>query len=260
LVDRAIADEQMLDDHDIPSNRAGWPFEDTTQAPDDRYIVAVIDALDNDRPLLDAFEPEMPSLLRLEVVSHVLLLFLQGLTDGIVTISLWSQIDQAALFSLNGSKSANPIARDPNSETDKNTVLDILSSTPHHNISFVFLTSTLSRIIGELSPLSLGDLDALRSIGRSSGGGFSAAIGGIGNIGRRSLSSFKKTGVSPASAALEALGRRMARERRYAEIFGGVMCRTPVVAKERERKAQEDKQRAVVELFLRRSREEMGGQ
>lgn len=260
LVDRAIADEQMLEDCKIPSNRAGWPFEDTTQVPDNQHIVAVIDALDNDRPILDVFEPEMPSLLRLEVVGHVLLLFLRGLTDGIVTISLWSQIDQATLLSLNGAKNANPIARDPNSETDKNTVLDVLSSTPHHNISFVFLTTTLSRIIGELSPLSLGDLDALRSIGRSSGGGFSAAIGGIGSIGRRSLSSFRKTGASPASAALEALDRRMARERRYAEIFGGVMCRAPVVAKDRERKAQEDKQKAVVELFLRRSREELGGQ
>lgn len=260
LVDRAIADEQMLEDYKIPSSRVGWPFEDPTQTPDDRHIVAVIDALDNDRPILDAFEPEMPSLLRLEVVSHVLLLFLRGLTDGVVTISLWSQIDQATLLSLNGSKNANPIVRDPNSETDKNTVLDILSSTPHHNISFVFLTTTLSRIIGELSPLSLGDLDALRSIGRSSsGGGFSAAIGGIGSIGRRSLSSFRKTGASPASAALEALERRIAREKRYAEILGAVMCRAPVVAKDRERRAQEDKQRAVVELFLRRSREELGG-
>ncbi|KJR87648.1 PI phosphatase group protein [Sporothrix schenckii 1099-18] len=260
LVDRSIADEQMLKDFKIPGDKVGWPFEDTTRALDNRHIVAVIEALDEDRPVLDAFEPEMSSLLRLEVVSHVLLLFLQGLTDGIVTISLWSQIDQATLLSLNGSKSVNPIARDPNSETDKSTVLDFLSSTPHHNISFVFLTTTLSRIIGELSPLSLGDLDALRSIGRSSGGGFSATMGGIGSIGRRSLSSFRKSGVSPASAALEALDRRMARERRYAEIFGGIMCRVPAMAKDRERKAQEDKQRAVVELFLKRSREELGGQ
>ncbi|KAL1898267.1 hypothetical protein Sste5346_003675 [Sporothrix stenoceras] len=261
LVDRALADEQMLEEYKIPSDKVGWPFEDMTHTPDDRHIVAVIDALDNDRPVLDAFEPEIPSLLRLEVVSQVLLLFLRGLTDGVVTISLWSQIDQATLLSLNSSRNANPIVRDPNSETDKNTVLDILSSMPHHNISFVFLTTTLSRIIGELSPLSLGDLDALRSIGRSSsGGGFSAAIGGIGSIGRRSLSSFRKTDASPASAALEALERRIAREKRYAELLGVVMCRAPVVAKDRERKAQEDKQRAVVELFLRRSREELGGQ
>ncbi|CAK7229285.1 hypothetical protein SCUCBS95973_007169 [Sporothrix curviconia] len=276
LVDRALADEQMLEEYKIPSDRPGWPFENPTQAPENRHVVAAINALDNDRPILDAFEPEVPSLLRLEVVSHILLLFLRGLTDGVVTIPLWARIDQATLLSLstNGSSknASNPIARDPNAEADKNTILDILSSTPHHNISFVFLTATLSRIIAELSPLSLGDLDALRSISRNnnnnnnnsgsssaSGGGFSAAIGGIGSIGRRSLSTFRKAGASPASAALEALDRRMARERRYAEIFGTVMCRAPLLAKERERKAQDDKQRAVVELFLRRSREELGG-
>ncbi|CAK7232270.1 hypothetical protein SEUCBS140593_008204 [Sporothrix eucalyptigena] len=263
LVDRALADEQMLEEYKIPNDKSGWPFENTTHTPDNKHIVAVINALDNDRPVLDAFEPEIPSLLRLEVVSHVALLFLRGLTDGVVTIPLWSRIDQATLISLNGSsKNANPITRDPNAEVDKNTILDILSSTPHHNISFVFLTTTLSRIIGELSPLSLGDLDALRSISRNSstttGSGFSAAIGGIGSIGRRSLGSFRKTGASPASVALEALERRIARERRYADIFGSVMCRAPLLAKERERKAQDDKQRAVVELFLRRSREELG--
>ncbi|CAK7265762.1 hypothetical protein SEPCBS57363_001750 [Sporothrix epigloea] len=264
LVDRVIADEQMLEEHLIPSDRAGWPFENPTRPPERRHIVAIINALDNDQPLLDAFEPELPSLLRLEVASHVLLIFLRGLTDGVVTISLWARLDQATLPSLNSSpRNANPIARDPNAEADKNAILDILASTPHHNISFVFLTTTLSRIIAELAPLSLGDVDALRSIGRNSssgsGSGISAAIGGIGSIGRRSLRPFKKSGDSPDSAALEALDRRIAREKRYAEIFGSVVCRAPLLAKERERKAQEDKQRAILELFLRRSREELGG-
>ncbi|CAK7565410.1 MAG: hypothetical protein SEPTF4163_003327 [Sporothrix epigloea] len=264
LVDRVIADEQMLEEQLLPSDRPGWPFENPTQLPESRHIVAIINALDNDQPLLDAFEPELPSLLRLEVVSYVLLTFLRGLTDGVVTISLWARLDRATLTSLNSSpKNANPIARDPNAEVDKNAILDILASTPHHNISFVFLTTTLSRIIAELAPLSLGDVDALRSMGRNgssgSGSGISAAIGGIGSIGRRSLRPFKKSGDNPDSAALEALDRRIARERRYAEIFGSVVCRAPLLAKEKERKAQEDKQRAILELFLRRSREDLGG-
>ncbi|OAA56544.1 phosphatase family protein [Niveomyces insectorum RCEF 264] len=266
LTDRVVADEQMLDECKIPSDKTGWPFELNagSQTPDmGDYVVAVIDALDNDRPLLEVFAPEVPSLRRLEIVSQVLLLFLRGLTDGIVTIPLWSRIDQAPLaLPLGGSaKNGNPTARDPQSDSDKNTVLDVLSTAPHHNISFVFLTATLSRVIGELSPLSLADLDALRSISRSTGSGFGAAIGGIGtigSIGRRSLSSFRKAGAAPASAALEALDRRQARERRYAEIFGKIICRAPVPAKEKDRRALEDKQRAVIELFLRRSREELG--
>ncbi|CAK7272216.1 hypothetical protein SEPCBS119000_005006 [Sporothrix epigloea] len=264
LVDRVIADEQMLEEHSIPSDRAGWPFENLTQVPEVRHVVAVINALDNDQPILDAFEPEISSLLRLEIVSYVLLVFLRGLTDGVVTISLWARIDQATLPSLGSSpRTAHPIARDHNAEADKNAILEILASMPHHNISFVFLTTTLSRIIAELSPLSLGDVDALRSITKNnssgSGSGISAALGGIGSIGRRSLRPFRKSGDSLESNALEALERRMARERRYAEIFGTVVCRAPLLAKERDRKAQQDKQRAIVELFLRRSREELGG-
>lgn len=255
LTDRVVADEQMLEECKIPVDKPGWPFERPSRTPDPELVVAVIDALDNDRPILNAFEPEISSLIRLEVVSHVLILFLQGLTDGIVTIPLWSRIDQAPLLSLGSVRNANSNGRDPISEDDKSTILDVLASAPYHDISFVFLTTALSRVIGELAPLSLSNMEILRAISRSTGGGFGAAIGGIG---RRSLSSFRRNSVASANAALQALERRQAREKRVAEIFGKIMCRAPAPARERDRRALEDKQRAVVELFLRRSREELG--
>ncbi|EFX00150.1 phosphatase family protein [Grosmannia clavigera kw1407] len=258
LTDRVIADEQMLEECRIPVDKPGWPFEKPSQTPDQRLVVAVINALDNDRPILDAFEPEITSLVRLEVVSYVLVLFLRGLTDGIITIPLWSRIDQAPLLSLGGVKNASPSGMDPTCEDDKTIILDILSAAPYHNISFVFLTTALSRVIGELAPISLSDMDILRAISRTTGGGFGAAIGGIGNFGRRSLSSFRRNSVASASAALLALERRKVRERRVAEVFGKIMCRAPVSTRERERRSLEDKQRAVVELFLRRCREELG--
>ncbi|EPE08612.1 phosphatase family protein [Ophiostoma piceae UAMH 11346] len=289
LTDRSIADEQMLEDYKVPGadTSPGWPFESTTVVPSSsmykHYTVAVIEALDTDRPVLDAFPPEVPSLLRLEIVSHVLLLFLRGLTDGVVNIPLWSRVDQAPLTTLGNSYSSasasllSPVSKSA-VEADKNIVLDILSSAPHHNILFVFLTATLSRMIGELSPLSLGDVDALRSISRSNtgtntpastaggagggGSGFASAFSGIGSLGR----AFRKStitaamGTNPSSgAALAALERRMAREQRYAEIFGSVVCRASpaLTSKDKDRKIQEDKQRAVVEMYLRRSREEL---
>ena len=289
LTDRSIADEQMLEDCKVPGadTSPGWPFERTTVVPLSpmykHYTVAVIEALDTDRPVLDAFAPEVPSLRRLEIVSHVLLLFLRGLTDGILTIPLWSRVDQAALTTLGNSyASASASLLSPVSksavEADKNAVLDILSSAPHHNIVFVFLTATLSRMIGELSPLSLDDVDALRSVSRSSTGtntpasasgavggggtGFASAFSGIGSFGR----AFRRTTITAAmstnpssGAALAALERRMARERRYAEIFGSVVCRASpsLTGRDKDRKAQEDKQRAVVEMYLRRSRDEL---
>lgn len=256
LTDRVIADEQMLAECKIPTDKPGWPFEELSHTPNPDQVAAIIRALDNDCPVLDAFAPEVSSLVRLEVVSYVLLLFLQGLTDGIVTIPLWTRIDQAPLTSLSGSRVSSPGGRDPNSENDKTVVLDILASAPYHNISFVFLTTALSRVLGELSPLSLSDLDTLRSISRNPAGSF-GAFGNIGNIGRRSLSSFRKGGTASVGAALDALERRQVRERRVAAIFGKIICRAPTPTRERDRRSLEDKQKAVIELFLRRSREEL---
>ncbi len=200
----------MLDKSLVPKDKPGWPFETLIHQLDSAQVGGIIDALDDDKHIGDVFSPETSSLVRLEVVSHVLLLFLDGLTDGIVSIPLWARIEQASLASLN--QGASSASRDSSCEDDKAAVLDILASAPNHNISFVFLTATMAKIISELSPLSLADLDALKSMGR-----------GIGSLGRRTLS-FRKSGPNPSSEALAALERRQAREKRYAEILGKAAC------------------------------------
>jgi len=247
--ERVLADEQMLEERKIPKDRAGWPFEDRTRESDTMDITKVIEALDNDKPIAEAFSPETSSLVRLETVCQVLLLFLEGLVDGIVTVPLWLRIEQAGLSSLTPSSSTPKDATSKDEENDKEAIRDILSSAPHHSISFVFLMTTLSKMISELAPLSKADLDALQA---NSGG-----IGGvIGSLGRRSLS-LRRGGPDRNSAdAAAALEVRRAKERRFAEIFYASVCRTSPSTKDKDRRASEDKQKALLRLFLKRSRDE----
>lgn len=250
LTERALADELMLEEHQVPKD-PGWPLAEKSWKYTDKearrtHSMRIIDALDSDRPIVDAFDPETPSVERLEAVSEVLLLFLASLTDGVVTIPLWARIEQAPLAVLGQAGSGNPASKQPAEEAaedDKTAVLDVLSSAPNHNISFVFLASTLAKTISELAPLSRADLECLKSVPGQ----------GLGSLGRRSLV-FRRggTALGAAAAAAAALERRQAKERRFAEILGKMVCRAVVPGKDRERRSLEDRQRAVMELFLKR--------
>ncbi|KAK3326120.1 putative PI phosphatase group protein [Apodospora peruviana] len=245
LTERVLADEQMLEECKIPTD-PGWPFAESAWTVTDKATrtsraVDIIDVLDTDRPIMDDFAPDIPSTERLEAVSEGLLLFLRGLTDGIIPASLWHRIEQASLLSLGQGATLKSSPEDAY-EDDKTSILDILSTAPNHNISFVFLTAALAKIASDLSPLSKAELGVLNA---------DTQVRGIGVLGRRSLS-FRRSGTTPAAEALAALDRRQARERRFADVFGSVVCRAPAQEKAKEKKALEYKQRALVELFLRR--------
>jgi inositol polyphosphate 5-phosphatase INPP5B/F len=262
LTERALADEQMIEAHQLPQD-AGWPFDEKAwKHADSPYRAAqrinLFEALDHDKPLMEAFNAETPSSERLEVACEVLLIFLRGLTDGVIPLQLWAKIEQAHLPSLgqtktNASLQANTTSPDfSGTHDEKTTILDILSSYPNHNISFVFLTTTLSKIIAELCPISKAEAEALKSPVTSA----ASSLRGLGALGRRSLS-FRRSGGAPAAEALAARDRRVAKERRVSEVFGVVVCRVPLwsVMKDKERRAVEEKQRGLVELFLRRDGE-----
>ncbi|KAK0636095.1 Endonuclease/exonuclease/phosphatase [Bombardia bombarda] len=251
LTERALADEQMLEESSVPQD-AGWPFEEISWKFTERdgrlaHVLAILDALDRDEPIGEAFPPGTPSMERLEVVGEVLLLFLRGLIDGIITTPLWHRVEQASLPSLGQGAAGKVQAGEDGYEEDKTTILDVLSTAPNHNISFVFLTATLAKIASELAPLSKADLEVLKADGNST-----AAARGMGVLSRRSLS-FRRAGSStPMGDALAALDRRQAKERRFGEVFGSVVCRAPVPERVKDRRTVEDRQRALVELFLRR--------
>jgi hypothetical protein len=243
LTERALADEQMLEECKIPED-AGWPFEKTTWRYGDAdarrdALTTVLDALDNDKPILAAMAPEMASLDRLEVVAEVLLLFLESLTDGIISTPLWAKVDQAPLHLLGQAHvSGTRPSADQALEDDKAAVLEVLSAAPNHNISFVFLTTTLAKIVSELAPLSRSAVEALRTPASTL------------PLGRRSLS-FRRTVATPPADTVAALHKRQMKERRFAEIFAKVVCRSALPAKDKERRTMEERQQAVIGLFLK---------
>ncbi len=268
LAERALADENMLGPKEcgIPRDRPGWPFDERTRLAATRttgpgtkkeggvgigawfteeqhrlHRANVIEALEVDRPVLEALGADVPTLARLEITAEVLMLFLRGMPDGVVTAPLWARIEQA-LPNL-GSAPSNRDAAAAAAEEARSAVLDVLATSPYHNIAFVFLTAMLSKVVGELLPLSREELEAAVAAGaRPRGLGFRRGTG--------------SSSLSLGSAMDEtAIQRRIAWERRASEIFGKAICRASGLndaTKDKERKSVEDKMRGLVEVFLRR--------
>jgi inositol polyphosphate 5-phosphatase INPP5B/F len=214
LAERCMADETMLEEVLIPRDY-GWPFDSSTWAsaglPEQEALrSSLITALDTDANLLEAIPVEVTSTQRLELLASVLLLFLESLTDGIIPAHLWAK-PSASIPNLTGLP--------PTVWSDTRThILDVLSSAPNHNIAFVFLTATLSRVAAELTPTAP---DPLRPI-----------------LGRR-LSLRRSGGDADVTK------KRRAREKRFAEIVAPLACRT-----NEKDKGTKEKERAVIEMFV----------
>ncbi|KAI1299502.1 type II inositol-1,4,5-trisphosphate 5-phosphatase [Xylaria venustula] len=234
LAERLVADENMLEDVKIPREKAGWPFDRHTWQTnnDDDYATLrgdIMEALENGQPILEVLRADVSALKRLEILSESLLLFLESMPDGIISAPLWARIEQT-LPQIGSVKTPAEV------EDLKTGVLDILSSAPYHNISFVFLTAMVARVASELLPLNKDERDAVST--RKAG-----------SLGKRSLSFRRNTGSTVDEASIQ---RRLAWERRAAEIFSTTICRTATPANTKERKAVDEKMRGMVELFMHR--------
>ena len=270
LAERVIADENMLGPEEcgVPRDTPGWPFDEQSRVaigPErsegvkgkhehEEYRVKVITALEVDKPILEALGADVPTLARLETAAEVLLLFLRGMPDGIITAPLWARIEQAlpnlgtiSTLTSRGAEAA---------EEARSAVLDILAASPYHNISFVFLTAMLSKVASELLPLGKAELDALNARGGAKPRG-----GGLG-FRRRTGSSDTGAGAGGGKVDEVAIQKRIAWERKAAEIFGRAVCRSggdagggaggTAATKDKERKALEEKMRGLIEVFMRR--------
>ena len=287
LTQRATAEAQMIEDLTIPHD-PGWPFDEATCTSIDRVtrlslVASVLDALDQDQPLLQSFPPQVSVLARLEVVSHTLILFLSSLTDGIVPTHIWNIFveNQTLLEKIttayNSITTGSLASANAACAAAQDAILDILiQASPHHNISFVFLTATLSRVVAELSPMTKTQWDLLMQQQpaqqhKLSGRTIGSSIGGV--FGRRAVSasySFTTDGSSNAAPhknapdaatvsrratnldeATSALAQRRAREKRVADLFAPLICHgLEGTIQSKESKAAE-KMRAILGLFLR---------
>jgi hypothetical protein len=236
LTDRVVADAAMLENAQLPKEISGWPFDHNTWLQKDnneRRIKKgfVLEALDTDKNLNESFPPETPAIERLEIMAEVLVMFLGSITDGIITDSLWTKLDADITARITAKQSLN-------AEETKGWVLDVLSASPHHNISFVFLTSMLNRVAGELAPVpKYGWKENMQGSARRS----------MDSV-RRSLS---WKGKAPPLPNDPAVVRRKAVEQAYADVFAYVVFRGPVPGKDKERKIMNERRREILEAFLR---------
>ena len=240
LTDRVIADAAMLENAQLPKEIAGWPFDHNTwlfRDSNDRETQRgfVLEALDADKNLNESFPPETPAIERLEIMAEVLVIFLGSMTDGIIADSLWTKLDADITSRIVAKQTLD-------AEESKAWVLDVLSASPNHNISFVFLTSMLNRVAGELAPTpKSGWKENMVGTARHS----------MDSV-RRSLSWKGKPPPLPNDPAIV---RRKAVERAYADVFSHAIFRGPVPGKEKERKVMDERRREILEVFLRGGRE-----
>ncbi|KAG6012522.1 hypothetical protein E4U54_007492 [Claviceps lovelessii] len=205
LAERCVADQAMLEGMALPQE-VGWPFDPVTptteMAEQDSIKADLVSALDTDAPLSEVLPVDLSSAHKLEVLSSVLLLFMESLTDGLVPALLWAKLSTA----LPNLTSLTP-ATWPETKTQ---ILDIFSAAPNHTIAFVILTTTVSRVAAELSSIAPEQS--------------SPALSQRLNFIRKVEDDGEK--------------RRKLREKRYAEVLGPLTFRTNDSAKgvrERER-------------------------
>ncbi|PGH01990.1 hypothetical protein GX51_04922 [Blastomyces parvus] len=159
LTERAVAEWGQVGDNSFENNpppwdseKVGWPFEEQTWAftnNHERYhlLSRVRDALDTNAPLTSVFPPDLRAQNRVELLAETLLSFLKSIRGGMITAPLWRELEQII---ISNEKSKPP----PSAEQSQSQILEALSSSPAHSVSFTFLTFMINRITNEIAPLS----------------------------------------------------------------------------------------------------------
>ena len=233
LVERSLAEWGMRgESSDPPWKTIGWPFADHSWVLNikerEDFDAQIREALDADQAF--TFPPELMAYQTLEVLAGALLHFLLSLEDGVVTEALWHALEKGII--------ENERAKVTLTGEEKRTwILDMLSVSPAHSVSFTFLTFMLARVSNELAPLpsSLPPIPATPTTP-------SPLLG----IHHHAIPASKDPG----------LAWRHKVDRAFAEIFSEVMIRGALPAKSKERKASMERRRDAVEVFLKSMWEE----
>ncbi|KAJ5908282.1 hypothetical protein N7495_000964 [Penicillium taxi] len=289
LTERAIAEWSMTtSDSGVEAPwtiHPGWPFQPdawTLQDPYERaHLSALVrESLDTNESLSKIFPPEISSLPRLEILSETLLTFLNSLSDGIITASVWQDMEQQMIAS---EKAKVP----PRSwEEMQGWVLESLAYSPAHSVSFTFVTFMLARITNEVTPIPstqpISPLSKSKHKKTKSNESMksqdqppaeevvsmptptsesSAAFTSAGSFRRKSRSATVSSILSsssewpaPAVTPKNPLAvRRQAVEASLATIFARVLISpaVPTSPKEKERRAADERKRSVIEPFLK---------
>ena len=234
LTERALAEWDMTkssEDKRAPwMDNAGWPFvkthsSDAWEEGHEDELADLYDALDTDTPLVSAFDSTTPAPERVELLATVLLTFLSSLEDGIVTASLWKQIE-AKIASQE--KSRQQLDRDD----QKMSILEIMAAQPPHNATFLLLLSFLQNLVSQISSANVPAPDTPRK-------SVEMPSSPRANMRRRTLS----------KVAGEAVRQLIVRN--YCVVFVDTMFRSEEKReKEKDRAIRKERMVRVLELFL----------
>lgn len=266
----------------------GWPFNPETwtlKGRDERapLLARVRESLDTNGSLTTIFEPEISSLERLEILSETLMVFLRSLNDGIITADVWQNMN-TQIIAREKSKQ-NPLSW----EETQAWVLENLSYSPAHSVSFTFVTFMLARIANEVAPAlstppphpsshhqhskkSSEDKKRQQSPREAKDQqsqndaptptpASSAAFISAGSF-RRQSRSFTTSSSSSSSADIvkaatsgngNIAAHRKAVETAFASMFANLLISrdVPIPSKEKERRGLDERKRSVVEPFLK---------
>ncbi|EEP79386.1 predicted protein [Uncinocarpus reesii 1704] len=292
LVERSLAEWDMVGNSDEPdedarpwaSERAGWPFDSETWSlknSRERYklLGLIREALDTSTPFFAHFPPEIPSRHRAELLSETLISFLRSLHDGVITKALWSELESQ--IPLHEKPRPAPLI----TEQAQSRVLEAISTSPAHSVSFTFLTFMLNRIAGEVAPLGTSTTSmplspatpSVASHGRASTDLSEPSSPSVSTSTRSSITfpfRFKSrsrtlsssdgndapminsrppTSNAPSNAHTATLARRQAVYKAFVGIFVDVIFSKDIAVpeKDKEKRAFEERKRSILEPFLR---------
>lgn len=286
LTERAVAEWSMTksgsDEESSPpwlSEPYGmkWPFTKETWTLQDQekrapLLAIAHEALDTNKPLNSIFPPEVPALQYVEILSEVLLAFLHSLSDGIVTTAVWQKLEQDMI--------AREKAKMPPRtwEEVQTWVLENLSYSPAHSVSFTFVTFMLGHIVNEVAPMRQQEPPGKPPSDPQQDGpsppspakegqqqrmnppppptpASTAAFIAAGSFRRRArtVTSSSSSSETPSSGDNPSLVRRQAVETALATVFSSYLISSdvPVPSKDKEKRALEARKRGIIEPFLK---------
>ncbi|ETI23230.1 hypothetical protein G647_05028 [Cladophialophora carrionii CBS 160.54] len=282
-IERSIAEWGMLHEGETPPwqyeiGGASWPFSRETwtfHEGEERseLIAGVREALDTASRLDGNFDPDVPAIVRLEVLAETLTSFLLSLREGIVPASTWAEIEKH-LATTEKAKSQ------PTAQEIQDMVMDALSPDPVHSVSLTFITFLLTTTVNEMmtsgtsaptsatatTPTSMSRKSSRRSRAStlSSDSGPPASISSQEAPSKRSLFPAlrrrRTRSISSASATAETGGeaagtiteRRTKLVSAYVEVFAPLVFRAQSESKlkDKDKKALDARKKRILEAFL----------
>lgn len=227
LMERTIAEWGMRGEGVKPPwDDLGWPFSVRTGDAKQRETLKerIREGLDCQVAPRKILPPETTALQRLEAVAETLVEFLSSLEDGVITEKLWTKIEKAM---VDHEKSKTLLS----GEDERMRILEVLSASSPHSVSFTLITFMLSRVAGEIQPIE----------SQSDGVGLSSDSNSRSSKDSRRLQQSGKD---------QDMARRIEVEGAYATIFAQAMIRAPVITRDKERKASEGRRKHALETFL----------